>query len=159
MLIETRSVSFEVARFRSREATAARSRGRQPTENGQKDTGAAKRQQHIWCHRLLSRLRGLWFRGILICGLTPAARCCRHFVAKKVQLPKALARANSEHPSLRLRVMSYRESPPTRPFSRREDVKVKKSRNQSHMSFTKSRGESWKFSLENRTINPNSPAA
>jgi len=79
----TRRVSFEVAHFHSREATAAYSLGRQPKVSpcnldGSREAAAAFTRFHC-CRRFAAK--GL--TGYLIPMRTHGATCCRHYVASK----------------------------------------------------------------------------
>jgi len=72
-----RSVGFEIARFRSREATAARSRGRQPTEKWPKRHRSREAAAAHMVSSFAFAPSRFTFLRCLICGLTPAATCFR----------------------------------------------------------------------------------
>jgi hypothetical protein len=75
--------------FRSREAAAADSRGRKPTElRPKQDPKAAKRRQQAVTQIAVAASRLACSFGVLLCGLTPAA----------IQLQSLLRQSSSQFP-------------------------------------------------------------
>jgi hypothetical protein len=78
---------FEFVHFGNREAIAASSRGRKPTETRHK-SGLSREAAAAHSARPIAAAasRLLVFFYFIFCGLTPAATYCRHYVADEAQL-------------------------------------------------------------------------